>query len=134
MDTLYLVLIILVVVGGLAFGTWLYFKRPKTLKKYWGWLAGVIGSLVGALAFLWIRDLLRRDRLSQPNADPVIAEKEQKLREDLGVSRQEMEEELQKVRVEEEEVHHRLEEIDEIDDELERLQALADLWNKRRGR
>ena len=134
MDTLFLILIILIVVGGLAFGVWLYFKKPETFKKYWGWLAGAMSGLLGIVTFLWIPDLLGRSRRNQPNVDPVIAEKEEKLREELGVSRQEMEEELEEARKEEQDVHERLDEISVIDDEAERLQALADLWNARRGR
>lgn len=132
MDTYYLALLLvtLVATGGLV--VYLLIKHPTKLKKYWKYIAGGVGVLVGVLGMAWLAGLLGRDRPA--GRDPEIERKEKELRKKLGVSRQEMEKELEQAREKEQVVKDELEEIDLIDDDAERLQRLADLWNKRRGR
>lgn len=132
MDTLYLALILIVLLLAGCVVVWMLIKHPDTLKKYWKYIAGGVGALVGVLGVAWLAGLLGRGRSS--GRDSEIERKEKELREELGVSRQEMEEDLEQAREKEQVVKNELEEIDQIDDEAERLQRLADLWNKRRGR
>lgn len=133
MDALYLALIILVLVAAAGLVIWLLIKHPDKLKKYWQYGLGALGAVLGLLGFAWLAGNLGR-RGGTPVSNDEIEKKEKKLREELGVSRQEMEEELHSAREEEQEVQEELDEIAKIDDEAERLQRLADLWNKRRGR
>jgi hypothetical protein len=132
MNTLYMILISAVIVAGGGLVIFLLIRKPETLAKYWKYIAGAVGFLVGILGIAWLAGTLTKK--GGPAGDPEIEKKEKKLREELGVSRKEMEDELKKAREEEEDVSEQLDEIDKIDDEAERLQRLADLWNKRRGR
>lgn len=132
MDKLYLILITAAIVAGLGLVIFLLIRNPEALKKYWKYIAGAVGALVGILGIAWLAGLLGRS--TSPGRDPEIERKEKELRDKLGVGRAEMEKELEEIREEEQDVKEELEEIEQIDDEAERLQRLADLWNKRRGR
>lgn len=132
MDALYLTFIIIAVVAGLGLSLFLFVRSPDSLRKYWRYIAGAVGSVVGVLGIAWLADSLLETKTGE--GDPELLKKEKELREKLGVSRSEMEEELLQAREEEQEVRVELEEIDQIENEPERLQRLADLWNIRRGR
>lgn len=133
MDKLYLFLIfgVLALAAGLVI--YLLIKKPELLKKYWKYGLGVLGGIVGVLGLGWLVGNIGR-RGGSPDLPDHVKEKEKELRDKLGVSRQEMEEELEQARESEQEVKDELDKIEKIDDDAERLQRLADLWNKRRGR
>lgn len=132
MDSLFLALIIVVLILTGCVVVWMLIKHPDTLKKYWKYIAGGVGAVVGVLGLAWVTGLLGRRRST--GGDPEIDRKEKEMREELGDTRKEMEKDLVEAREKEQTVKEELEEIDQIDDEAERLQRLADLWNKRRGR
>jgi sugar phosphate permease len=126
MDTVYLVIIGTLLVGGIVLLA--MFKRDWLIKG-WKYIAGAAVSLV-ALFFLFGR------RKSQP--DPVVQEEIKQKREELQKSldevRQEGQAEVEQAKQKEQEIITELHEIEEISDEAEKLQRLEELFNKTRRR
>lgn len=122
MEQFYLILVCGLVAAGLLA---LFILKPNIAKKYWGYVvaaAAAIGGIVFVLA----------QRKSPAAPDPVMAEKEKKLQEDLKKVHEEAEAAIQEAREKEQEVHNEVEEIKQIDDEKERLRRLASLFNRTR--
>ncbi len=124
MEQLYLIVIASLVVVGLLL---LFVFKPDLAKKCWAYILGG-AALIGGIVFF----LGQRKRPATP--DPVMAEKEKKLQEDLRKVHEEAEAAIQAAREKEQEVHIEIEEIKQIEDDEERLQRLAALFNRTRRR
>lgn len=125
METFYLILIGVLAVGVLLLLVWL---KPDLAKKYWAYIAAGV-TAVGGLVFL----LAQRKRPA-PGPDPEMQHKEDQLKEDLAKVHEEAEQKIEAARLDEVEVQREVAEIQKIPEEQERLNRLADLFNRTRRR
>tara|TARA_R100001132_G_C3271149_1_gene93266 strand:+ start:2117 stop:2512 length:396 start_codon:yes stop_codon:yes gene_type:complete len=131
MKYFYSFLFIFVLLAAAVGFLFLLIKRRDLVIKYWKWGLGILGSF---LALIGLGFLTSKEKESEVSRDPHLLKKERELEESLGMSRKDLEEKIEVLKEEEEQVHSEIEEISKIEDEQERLQRLADLWNARRGR
>tara|TARA_Y100000310_G_C20681573_1_gene816262 strand:+ start:464 stop:859 length:396 start_codon:yes stop_codon:yes gene_type:complete len=131
MKSFYSFLFIFVLLAAAVGFLFLLIKRRDLVIKYWKWGLGILGSF---LALIGLGFLTSKEKESEVSRDPHLLKKERELEESLGMSRKDLEEKIEVLKEEEEQVHSEIEEISKIEDEQERLQRLADLWNARRGR
>jgi membrane protein implicated in regulation of membrane protease activity len=126
MDTVYLVVIGALLVGVLVLLA--MFKRDW-LVKGWKYIAGAAVALV-ALFFAFGRRRSEPD----PGIQEEIKQKREELQKNLEEVRQEGQVEVDQAKAKEQEIVEELHEIEEIQDEEEKLNRLEELFNKTRRR